>query len=374
MSPNSDQNSLEIAQRYAALIDRPPSSFLSLTRGLLLDHSKGHTTPISRTAFLLRRLAKGPSVLSPLYHAVLSLREISDEDGQAMSFRDVLAQFANDELAALISVIYFVARAKAMSEKDEWPFISSHLEKSLNIGWRIGESIKKIGPAYGLLTGGFPIIGLATFLKHDKPGFKEYRRSLKSNARWLDHKYELKKWGCTCFQIGATFVQQSGFGIPVAEAFSAIDGRENFDTMDISESFLKVWTTAWWLRGLYEKSRAPKPHPVQEESNYLPGEEGLPELLRQALRYKDASGEFNWAEKPKDSISPRTHPKLFGISKAAVAAPVAAPQESQDDAAAIPYESLPVHIKEILSQEEWEGLGADEAAQLMKEMGGEPTE
>jgi hypothetical protein len=217
--PNAfSPESWEYARRHAGMFGNVPSSFTSVIRGLMNEHSAGLASTTGQSKYFLVRLLKSPSLSAPFYFLcathnpdVLLQNTHTPPDALAKAFTPF-------ELAYLLGLVYLVRRAQTLCDKEEWKYVAEPLARNVNTAIQIGRSIPAIGTGTALIEASAPLLGLCAFMKHDVKGFREYRRNAKKRNNAWDCDEEVERWGCNHVQIASVLVQTLGFGITRANA------------------------------------------------------------------------------------------------------------------------------------------------------------
>jgi hypothetical protein len=330
-TPESMQN----ARAYAGLFGEIPSSFTTVLRTLLVEHEKNGGSLSAGGRFAAGRLLRSNSIASPLYFASKIYRpEIFAGPGVFNSnrFMDVYSPF---DLAVLIGTIYLYRRAKSVAEADEWAYIIADLQERVDISYQVGQAIPKIGGTIAVLCTAFPTIALATFQRHDKKGFKEYRRHLKSKGRAFDTIFEMRQWECTSVQIAAVFLQILGFGIEFSGNFSrgllSVPPLQN----KLDSTAYRFPLCSLWVDALLKSGAVPD---MVHRGDFYPQKDALTTLLERVQRIRDGANRHPWLKATKDELTPDSAPELFQKPKTSAAAapePQAELPDNGDDLAEV---------------------------------------
>lgn len=293
--------SWEYARGYANLMGQVPSSFSSVIRGLVQAHNNGEREISGNTKYFLLRLLRSKSLLSPLYFARKAWEPDLEERAPGNMAEEVLSTFPPLTVAYMLALVYLTKRCRAICNSEEWPFLTSQICENGNIGYVMGSAIPAIGPAVGLMEGTIRYIGLATFLRHDMKGFREYRREVKRNHGQWDDSYEFKVWGCNSFQVSSVILQIMGFGIAVAnayvKAFSVITEHGTDDEKALAKRFKMAGI---WREVLATGSMEPN---VALPAKFYPERQALERAsdIIGSLQADESSG--MWLEKGKGELA-----------------------------------------------------------------------
>ncbi len=319
-SPPKDLNTAEsiiAARGYAGIVGEIPSAFTSAIRGLIADQERNKGEISNGTRFSLLRLLRSPSLLSPFYYSALTFRGQFIGDPTQVTVNDLLAMFPPGDLSGIISLIYLHRKLEGIVPEASWTPLREQFKQTAEAGAHIGAAIPKIGLSLGLFVGSLPNMAGALFEKHDPKGFKEYARHLKGlPGAPYDLRYECERWGCTRFNVASMLLQTLGFGISLANNFSAglCTPTEQIGDLD-GEAYrcviTQVWISSMLLTG--------KPPEIRHRGEYYPQAEPLRVLLDsiESVRKKGTTHDF--LAKRKEDISKASNPGLMQHAKSAAA-------------------------------------------------------
>ncbi len=298
------------ARKYAALIGEIPTSFSSISRSLAADGAKGTGELSQGTRFLVKRLLKGGAILAPFFFMSKNLFPDEFENRVYISSNEMIDLYKPFDLASFITIVYLARKFSAVCTLDEWKHVSASFQKLLNIGGQLGASIPAIGIGTSLLVSSISQLSLGVFLLHDRKGFIDYRRQLKSQTHKLNHQWELSRWGCTSAHVGALFIQIFGLGVPAAHGFlqSALHGTEGIDTETDNEIY-RFRIARVWFDSLLAEEKIPAIH---HRGRYYPEGGEVEYLLDKTKEFrKMTESDEGWLAKTKDAVSPELTPLLF---------------------------------------------------------------
>ncbi|WKZ56761.1 MAG: hypothetical protein QY326_08505 [Bdellovibrionota bacterium] len=293
----SNPEGWEVARNYVGLLGPIPSSFSSTIRTLVSDGEKLNESYSPKSKSLALRLARSPSLIGSLERVAREFRP--SETPSDFTVQALPAIFKPSELAMLIAFIYLYRKAKKISDQDEWQYINAPLVRRAELALAVGVAIPSVGISPSLMVAGAELIGMATIHAHDKPGFKDYRRFLKSKGEVTDGAYELGRWGCTSSQIGGIVFQTAGFGIATAEAFvhsmheADITARDEA-THKARQRFLVAKD---WIQSLDQSGKVPD---RVHDARYYPLKDAQEQLLRQAAKVQKSGEICGWLSLAKD--------------------------------------------------------------------------
>lgn len=310
--------SWERARALAALMGEVPASFSTCTRLLLQDHEKKLPVPSSSSKYHISRLTKGQGIVSLLYYAALTFYEDQVNASASLSSNDLTGFFSPADLAAIFGFAYYYRRAKKLSAEDEWEYISTPVQRNLELGGLTGIAIPDLGLWQGIIIGGVPSLAFTCFHLHHKKLFTEYRRHLKMKSLPFDHAEEMKRWSCTSVQVASILLQSIGFGVAFANSFlKGLSPDCKQDHLDNDPAALKCRIMHQWIRTL-DKTGKSLAQDIAGEFHPAPGK--IEKLLAEAGNVRNNESKYRWLEKGRENISEEATPKLFkgkGAKKAA---------------------------------------------------------
>ena len=344
----ASSESLVTASSFASMYGPPPNSFTSLIRQLNLDVRRGSATFSSGSEYQLLRLLKGPTFLTNLYY---STKRYVPERWTMGSIRepiDMARSYDMETLSAIIALCYLYKKAKRLTDSEEWRFVGDPIEGYADVGMHVGRQVEGIGAFAGLVSGTFLQLGLAALCAEDKAGFQQYRRTLKGKA-CFEEKYEMQRWGCTSYEIGACLLITMGFTIDQAEAF-----RQGFDRSaqgacgEPYRQMHRVFTAL--ARGEALRDDGPLSKAVEEAGPLLEDPNRLRWLSRSKEDANEALKNFSLGGRHSTNGSPHAAapaPELSDLQSAVdeFAAPVL-PQRCR-------YEELPESLQKEIAPEDF---------------------
>ena len=315
MTETETPESWEVAINYSALLGTPPSSFSSAIRSLLLDEerNKGQLSPGVRAAVL--RLMNSPSMRVSVHFAALELFPQKFAGQSELRSEALIAPFRPFELATLLGLVYLFRRARKLADPEEWALVQSGMVRAVELGALVGIAIPKIGFATGMFAGGLHTLALITFHLHDRKGFKEYRRHLKSKALFFDGNYEMQRWGCTSPQVGGLLIQNLGFGMTLARAFAhslihrssmASGGARASEVTDSHRGFLVAFD---WIDSL---AKTGQPAETVHDARYYPLQAAREQLLSSVQQLTTGAARVSWLAATKEDLPGAESSKVAG--------------------------------------------------------------
>lgn len=299
--------SWETARNYSALIGEVPNSFSTLIRSLVADQSKDNKTLGSGSQFQVGRLLRGHGMRSVVYYAGLTFHHDETSQVESLSVKKLASLFSPLELSVIIATTYLYRTIRKLIKSSEWTNISDPLLHYIDIGGHLGTAIPRISSAHGMICAAMPIIAQAVFLHHDEKGFKEYRRQIQNTKQRYLTEYELKRWGCTAFQVAAIMMQAVGLGKELGHNMvTGLIPQINPSTLDNDAYVFKIADI--WITELNSNGQPPD---MTHRGEYYPLRPELNQLLATVKEIRAHGAKHKWLEKTKTDISPETTPALF---------------------------------------------------------------
>lgn len=309
--------SWETARNYGSLIGEVPNSFSTLIRSLVVDQSKSSKDLGSSSQFQVARLLRGHGMRSVVYYAGLTFHNEEISSADSLPPKKLAAFFSPLELSVIIATTYLYRTIRKLSKSTEWSNISEPLLRYIDIGGYLGVAIPRISIAHGIVCAAMPIIAHAAFLKHDEKGFKEYRRQLQTiNQRYLT-EYELKRWGCTSFQVASIMMQAVGLGKEMAHNLTTGMVPQS-NTSNLSEDAYVFQIADIWISELNSTGQPPD---MTHRGEYYPLRPQLNQLLAALKEIRSKGSRHKWLEKTKADISPSTTPAIFSEENKPISKP-----------------------------------------------------
>lgn len=341
--------SFQTAKQYAAVIGAMPIAFSTTIRALMVDFQSGASELSENSKYQVGRLVSAPTIHAALGYLALTTkpREVAEIDqADPLSLANL---FDPVTLAAAISQIYLFKRAKRICSQEDWRFLAEPWQKNIEVAMLLGNRGTDVGFGVGLLGVGMLYTAYSAFLAFDKKGFAEYRRHLKRQKILTDLAYEMKQWGCSCFQVASHIMLSLSFGRPLVgawcEGFGFIPGLGSFQTSGYTTRFRFVRN---WIDTVVKHEDAISKANVGIEGLDTKTTETLIESVRSLL---EQTSEYRWLEKEKADLA-----EFCKKFKKAAAVP----------SASVKYEDLPESIRGQLSVEEFKQLAHMSLAEILE--------
>lgn len=299
--------SWEMARIFAALWGTIPTSFTTVIRHLMNEHSAG----LARTAGLNRnfalRLLKTPSLLAPI-------RSFCSQYGVARgdlpqyepSPEELIEMFSPYELAFVFGLVYVTRRAKSLCNSDEWAYLSEPMAYDLDAAVALGRVIPAIGAGTALIEASASSLGKMAFLRNDVKKFTEYRRILKRTGSAYDYDEENARWGCVHSQIASVVLQLLGFGVTRSNALAtALTSASESGTSEEVAMIRDFRMARLWRESVMSTGAAPT---GAIQSMYYPKKSELEEALESVKNNRMRPAAESWLFQGKDSFEPQEKP------------------------------------------------------------------
>jgi len=305
--------SWDFARRFASLFGGVPSSFSSTIRGALIDWER--TKALSHgNRFQMLRLLNTGSVKAPLYFAAQTFVEDKIQDKDYIASEDFLSIFSIPDLCALIGMIYLYRRAKRIMVEDEWPFVGGPTALATELAGHIGFAIPPIGCSVGIVGIGLWNLAYAAYAAHDKKGFIEHRRALKTKKCTRDEDMEMERWGCCAYQIATVLAQTLGLGIQFSEAMTKGLSPGTRTSMTFEKEAYRFTIAQIWIEALQTTGKIPN---IAHKAEFYPSKGAVTLLEEKIASLTSAGSPYAWLDRGKDDISPDLTPQLFSAKNSA---------------------------------------------------------
>ena len=304
--------SWEAAKKIAATIGPIPSSFTSSIRTLRSNYEQNrrdNTGGMSSGArFLVTRICRSTSMSAPIYYLARTFREDQLPAPGALTPKSLVSLFGPDDLASALGIIYLLRRVKKKTPDDIWSGLTEPLSKLSEIGGFLGNAIKSLGFADGLLLGSLQHLGLALLLSVDEKKTREFKRRTKTHPLHFDLQVAASIWGCTHAQVSSVLIQAAGFGVDLSSGFnSGITARDTDAVKDDVRS-LRIKTMDLWLHALFTTGKVP--NLPSHRGEYYPLKQDLDLLLSKVNRVRSGDTDDTWLLRGKEDLDAGSFPGL----------------------------------------------------------------
>lgn len=207
------ETSWTVARSYAALLNPIPSIISNAVQLLWGDHmlqrQSGKLLLRATTLAQLRMIEKSGKLKAPVYFAALALYP---DQFTKVAEDDVIKALVNvmgpGMLSVILSLVYLHRRLNKICVDTQWDSLSKEMVLNMELGYLVGSTVPKLGPADGMLAGGIRYPALATFLIRTPDPFKRYRNLKK---RQFDIPHEHSIWSCDHSQVASYTLKELGF-------------------------------------------------------------------------------------------------------------------------------------------------------------------
>jgi len=243
-----DVNSPEswaIARSYASLLSPVPYSVQSAVAALWAEHNRqmeNPGSPISPSVFsALRLFEKSTKLKIPIYFAATTLypdrvAEIQEDD----TAKALLKILGPGLFAAFLALVFLHRRLNKIMPAEAWANMSKEMVLNMELGFIVGSSVTRLGPAGGTIAAGIRYPAFSTMLLRTPDQFKKYRVTKK---RILDIEYEHSVWSCDHSQIAAYTLKELGLSMDLRKNAHALR-QLNDDQMCELTGELAAWRAA----------------------------------------------------------------------------------------------------------------------------------
>jgi len=287
---NSELEVWRAAQAYAGLFGEIPSSFTIAARALASDADKG-TELSTQSKFQLDRLLKSEMLSSPLEAFISVHKQYLPKIPTSLTNLSEIIGFRS--FGVLLAVIYYHKRVKKLIPSEEWAYILPFEMRDIDIATLLGLIIRNLNFERTLTSIAGRYFALGAFFLHDKKGYTEYRRILKSKDFIFDTDWETERLGCSTAHIASSLFQNFGLGVAVVDGLS--EGLLNSQGAAPKEKApYGYWLSNKWVRSLVTTGKEPD---MAHKPQYYPDESELSKLRNEISSLKNAqSGRSRWLD------------------------------------------------------------------------------
>lgn len=302
------EQSWEHAIAFADSLGAAPSSIQLLVRSPLGHEDASTEEPGRDSSLFLIRFLKSAAFRAPYFQAISLFRSEMigppDEPFLEQDFIDSFSCLEHAFISALMFMHRTVIRGADVACMEQ---VTKRLQRTLNLGWFIGDALKPVGPGVGMLVGGIQWLGLLPIARHDSEGLHSYIEHLDtSTAAWTVPELETKLWGCSSVQVGLIMLQRFGFSavrlVPLMRALTSNGLRLPTDPFERS-----CYAADAWIRNMVD----PNSHPsIPLPPAFYLAQDRIDEIQRRVFA-ASKRGVSNWLTAAPDSMTPDSAPQLF---------------------------------------------------------------
>lgn len=298
-SPISEE-SWSFARSYATVFGDMPSSFSVVIRSLMNDFAVSPTQMTSVTRYGAMRLLKSQTLFAPLFFLRKMLVGDKGSGDAGLSASDLAKEFNLMELSYLIGFLYLFRKAQSTCDQEEFAVISEQIAEDASLAISLGRAVPGIGGGPALMEATAPLLGLACILKHDLPGFKEYRRTIKKSKAPWSSEWEVQRWGCSRIQIGTIVVQLLGFGVQRSNAlFKALSSPPHITPPNEEEFSQDVRMATVWRTSTQTYGKSPE---IALAAKYYPSNADFQKVLALQNEFRTNRPSPVWINASKDDL------------------------------------------------------------------------
>lgn len=278
------------AQAYAALFGEIPSSFTIAARALASDAEKGNVLS-TQSRFQLDRLLKSEMLSLPLEAFISVHKQYMNRAPTTLIELAEIVGFRS--FGVILAVIYYHKRIKKLIPTEEWAYILPFEMRDLDIATLLGLIINNLNFEKTLTAIPGRYFALGAYFLHDKKGYTEYRRLLKTKDFVFDTNWELERLGCTTAHIASSLFQNFGLGVSVVDGLS--EGLMNHAGAAPKEKApYAFWLANKWVRSLVATGKEPD---MAHKPQFYPDESELLKLRNEINSLKNAqTGRSRWLD------------------------------------------------------------------------------
>ena len=317
MAIEFDENTWKAAKNYAQEFAAFPPSFQQCIRALRQNHLSNlqkASAGLDHTSMqLLLRLLNSKTLKACFYFAMLNYYGDTIHRQDRLDTKGIVSPFGPGSLASILALVYLNKYSRRLV-KEGWEAFSRRIQESSEIGGLLGQAVPSLGFDASIFIGPMRHIALAAVLSQKSKVHLEYKRHLNKIQLPYDSAWEIDKIGCTLGQIGSILIQNSGFGIPYANAF--FEGTSaRFDEV-ISPEASAFRMVAVWSESILLGCSIPR---VEGEDEYAMEEYQMRNLLTNAEEIRENGSKYSYLNRSKDDLNPAQTPLLFTAEERAAA-------------------------------------------------------
>lgn len=302
-----EPDSWKIAKDQAQKLGKLPSSFTTIIRMLVNEHTSNKGVMSPSMKYQVARLLRTPSFKSMLYYASKALHPEKVETQKSLSIGDMIAPFAPFDIASIVACYALYRKLDKTISPTNLERIQKPMSTQSQIGAQVGLAIPKIGVGIGLICGTFRLLGLAMMMEANPKGYDQYLAELKKSGALYDFDLETKIFGCSSGQIASMLISILGCGADIGEgALLGLNPRSDIKHLAKDSRNFQMKITALWIDTVLKGQKNPlqtipgEYYPLEAAWNVL--SERAPGIL---------GGAPHWLGKGKKDTSPELTPQLF---------------------------------------------------------------
>lgn len=302
--------SWDLAREYAFSIGHVPPLFSSCIRAINkadslldpVDQNSVREMTVSACEFLVK---VSPTLKSIFYFATEALQPERLKEIHPISVKKLLSSLEPREVACVLGATFLYKRVQKKCDPKEWMILQRKIHTQMEIGALVGEKMRHIGRANGMLVGAVRFIAQGTFAVRSPDKFKEFKKACRKSARIFDLAVEEQFFGCNHLQIASLLVQELGFCMPRSPVSMSL----GMDSMNVAadqlparlKEHLLSWKAAMaYIESYHSTGDAPDQLSI-EYALELPAEE-LEQFRNQIWEIVREGSQFDWISKTKADL------------------------------------------------------------------------
>jgi hypothetical protein len=298
------------ARTYAFCIGHVPPLFSSCIRAInkadsvleSIDQNSVREMTVSACEFLIK---VSPTLKAIFYFAAEALCPEKLQNGRPLSVRKLLSVLEPREVSSVLGATFLYKRVQKKCDPKEWMILQRKIHTQMEIGLIVGEKMRHIGRANGMLLGAVRYIAQATFAVHSLDTFKEFKKAARNSSQIFNLALEESFFGCNHLQVASLLVQELGFCMPRSPVSMSL----GMDAMSVQpdnlparlKEHLLSWKAAMAYIESYHSNGTPPEKMNLEYALELPTEEQ--EQFRSRIWEIIREGsQFDWISKTKRDL------------------------------------------------------------------------
>lgn len=302
--------SWDLAREFAYSIGHVPPLFSSCIRAINkadsvldpIDHTSVREMTVSACEFLVK---VSPTLKSIFYFAAEALQPERLKEIHPITVKKLLSSLEPREVACVLGATFLYKRVQKKCDPKEWLILQRKIHTQMEIGALVGEKMRHIGRANGMLVGAVRFIAQGAFAIRAPEKFKEFKKASRKSSRIFDFAIEEQFFGCNHLQIASLLVQELGFCMPRSPVSMSL----GMDSMSVDADHLPTrlkehllsWKAAMaYIESYHSTGNAPESLKV-EYALELPSEE-LEEFRNRIWEIIREGSQFDWIAKTKADL------------------------------------------------------------------------
>ncbi len=298
------------ARTYAFCIGHVPPLFSSCIRTInkadsvleSIDQNSVKEMTVSACEFLVK---VSPTLKAIFYFAAESLCPEKLQSVRPLSVRRLLSILEPREVSSILGATFLYKRVQKKCDSKEWLILQRKIHTQMEIGLLVGEKMRHIGRANGMLLGAVRYIAQATFAVHSLDKYKEFKKAARNSSQIFNLTLEETIFGCNHLQIASLLVQELGFCMPRSHVSMSL----GMDAMSVQpdnlparlKEHLLSWKAAMAYIESYHSTGNPPEKMNLEYALELPSEEQV-QFKNRIWEIVREGTQFDWISKTKKDL------------------------------------------------------------------------